>query len=98
MYFLYIYKTMKGFKRVIIAPFRHIEFIPQRNAIAYLRGIEKTIGFVDDYITIKNVHEQVVIKNKTIIKFQGKSIEDFQAHHLESVSDINGTSFLICNN
>ena len=66
--------------------------------LSYLKSIEHTMSFVDDYITIKNTCDQVVMKTKTIKSFQHQDVKSFHNAVLDIADSRQGMSFLICKN
>ena len=96
---MYIYKTMKEFKRIILTPKGAIKTPASiEKVLSFLKGVSRTMSFVDDYITVKGSYEQVSTKTLTIKSFRDKTVEDFQDSLFEQASDSKGTLFLICKN
>ena len=97
MYFLYIYKTMKGFKRITIMPYSNK---PKsiKEILSYSEGVNKTISFVDHLTEIKNACDRVVLKNRKIKKYLNEGNEVFSQDFITQMSDRQGTTFLISKN
>jgi len=89
---------MKGKDRATILPQGSYPNTSMEDTLSYIRGVNRTIGFVDDYVTVKGTVEQVVLKKCKIKQFRDRTVEEFQDAFCEGVAEANGTYFLISKN
>ena len=98
MYFLYIYYIMKGLeKRLIVIPQGKFGGKSMGDFILFVKSIMNTIDTIDTDLHVKQGFDQVLLKEKRIKQFKGRSVAEFHQETINQVTS-NGTQFLISKN
>jgi len=98
VYFLYIYYIMKGLeKRLIVIPQGKFGGKSMGDFILFVKSIMNTIDTIDTDLHVKQGFDQVLLKEKRIRQFKGKSVTEFHQNIIDQVTS-NGTQFLISKN